>query len=252
MCIAALAFAAHPRWALVVAANRDEFHARPALPLARWADAPQIIAGRDAEAGGTWLGVNEAAERLVLVTNRRTGQPPHAAAPSRGALVRALLDGADPLAVPLAGYNPCNLLVADAGGLVALESYPAERRRTLPPGLHGVSNGALDDVWPKTRTLVETLGGWLDGEAEPEALFAALADRTPRPAEPGAPGSEAMFNPVFIAGPVYGTRCSTLVLVDAAGHGRMFERRFAPTGAVVGASEIAFSFASGRPSPGRA
>ena len=240
MCIAALAFAAHPRWALVVAANRDEFHARPALPLARWADAPQIIAGRDAAAGGTWLGVNEAAGRLVLVTNRRTGEPPRADAPSRGALVRALLDGADPLAVPLAGYKPCNLLVADPGGLVALESYPTERRRTLPPGLHGVSNGALDDVWPKTRALVATLGGWLEGQAEPEALFAALADRTPLPAEPGAPGAEAMFNPVFIAGPVYGTRCSTLVLVDAQGQGRILERRFAPTGEAVGESEVRF------------
>jgi uncharacterized protein with NRDE domain len=251
MCIAALAWHAHPRWALVVAANRDEFHARPALPLARWADAPQIIAGRDAAAGGTWLGVNDTAGRLVLVTNRRTGQPPRADAPSRGALVRALLDGADPLGVPLAGYNPCNVLVAGAGGLVALESYPAERRHPRAPGLHGVSNGALDDVWPKTRALVETLGGWLDGDANPEDLFAALADRTPRPAQPGAPGAEAMFNPVFIAGPVYGTRCSTLVLVDAEGHGRMLERRFSPTGAAVGESEITFGFASDRPAPRR-
>lgn len=246
MCIAALAWAAHPRWQLVVAANRDEFHARPALPLTRWADAPGIIAGRDGEAGGTWLGVNEGSgkggARLVLVTNRRTGTPPRADAPSRGALVRALLDGADPLAEPLAGYNPCNLLVAEPGGLVALESYPGTRRRVLAPGIHGVSNGALDEVWPKTRALVDRLRDWLDGEADPEALFAALADRTPRPAAPGEPGAEAMFNPVFIEGPVYGTRCSTLVLVDADGHGRMLERRFSPTGEAVGESELGFSW----------
>ena len=92
MCIAALAFAAHPRWALVVAANRDEFHARPALPLARWADAPQIIAGRDAEAGGTWLGLTEAG-RLTLVTNFRVDgfpRPDHAIPPARFAGYRML------------------------------------------------------------------------------------------------------------------------------------------------------------------
>ena len=242
MCIAAVAWRAHPRWQLVVAANRDELHTRPALPLARWADAPGIIAGRDTEAGGTWLGVNEALARLVLVTNRRTDEPPRADAPSRGALVRALLDGADPLAVPLAGYNPCNLLVAGADGLVALESHPDARRRLLPPGVHGVSNGALDAVWPKTRALVETLRGWLDGEADPEALFAVLADRTPRPARPGEPGAEAMFNSVFIEGPVYGTRCSTLVMVDAKGQARMRERRFSPTGEAVGESAVDFSW----------
>jgi uncharacterized protein with NRDE domain len=242
MCIAALAFAAHPRWQLVVAANRDEFHARPALPLARWADAPDIIAGRDAAAGGTWLGVNEALARLVLVTNRRTDAPPRTDAPSRGALVRALLDGADPLAEPLAGYNPCNLLVADPAGLAALESHPAARRRALPPGVHGVSNGALDAVWPKTRALVNTVTGWLDGDGDPEVLFNALADRTPRPASPGEPGAEALFSPVFIAGPVYGTRCSTLVTVDARGHGRMRERRFSPAGEAVGESEFDFDW----------
>ncbi|MBS0255710.1 MAG: NRDE family protein [Proteobacteria bacterium] len=243
MCIAAVAWLAHPRWRLVVAANRDEFHARPAAPLARWADDPAILAGRDLLAGGTWLGVNEATARLVLVTNRRTEAEPHADAPSRGELVRALLDGADPLTEPLAAYNPCNLLVAGPDGLVALENHPAERRAVLAPGIHGVSNGAFAPPWPKTRALCAALEHWLTGPAaDPEPLFAALADRTPRPAVPGEAGAEAMFTPVFIARPDYGTRASTVVLIGADGAGHMIERRWAAGGEPAGTSEAGFTW----------
>ena len=95
MCIAVLAWQAHPRWQLVVAANRDEYHARPAAPLARWDDGSGIIAGKDLTGGGTWLGVQEAG-RLVLITNFRVARYPEPGRPSRGALVTGLLTGSDP------------------------------------------------------------------------------------------------------------------------------------------------------------
>ena len=241
MCIATLAWQAHPRWKLVALANRDELHARPAAPLARWADQPGLIAGRDLQSGGTWLGVSEGvAPRFVLVTNHRAEGFPQPDRPSRGALVTDLLHGADPQTVPLAAYNPCNLFAASPGALWLLTNHPIERTE-LAPGLHGLSNGRYAPPWPKTRALTAALTRWLETDAEAtEPLFTALADETMPPAIRGESGPESPFSAVFIRNPAYGTRCSTLVLIDHHGAGTIIERRFGTGGEPSGETAIEF------------
>lgn len=245
MCIAAIAWDAHPHWRLVVAANRDESHDRPTAPLARWNDGSGIIAGRDLRSGGTWLGLTEGtgqSGRFALVTNFRVpGQLPDPARPSRGALVTALLVGTDPEQVPLGAYNPCNLLVANPSAAEFLASHPAPLRLPLTPGIHGLSNGPLDPPWLKTRRLSAALTDWL-GAPTPDfaPLFAALLDRTPTETELSGAGPDPVFSSIFIANPAYGTRCSTIVAIDRAGNGRIIERSFGPDGHA--AAEVALDF----------
>lgn len=238
MCVAALGWAAHPRWRLVVAANRDEFHARPTAPLAIWDNG--VIAGRDLEAGGTWLGVNEAG-RFALVTNFRLPGYPKPGLASRGGLVVDwLLGQPDPDAAQL---NPFHLLRIGPDGASHLSNQPRPTSTPLDPGLHGVSNGHLDQPWLKTQRLTGAVAAWLAaGSADPEGLFAALADETPLPPEADSEGPEAPFSPVFIRNAVYGTRCSTVVLIDAAGQGQIIERRFNPDGNASGDTRLAFTW----------
>ncbi|MFM2302423.1 MAG: hypothetical protein RLZZ84_2159 [Pseudomonadota bacterium] len=239
MCVAAIAWAAHPRWQLVAIGNRDEFHARPTAPLAQWDTG--IIAGRDLEGGGTWLGV--APRRFALVTNYRVDGFPKPHLATRGALVTNWLTG-QPLG-DLAGMNPFNLLAVGPQEAAHLSNHPAPAHTPLTPGIHGMSNGGFDDRWGKTLRLEAALGEWLDRGDDPQALFAALADRTPdRAADPAADpaGPAPEFSGVFIANPVYGTRCSTVVLIDRAGHGTISERRFAADGRETGVSTIRFDW----------
>lgn len=233
MCVAAAAFRAHPRWRLVVIGNRDEFHERPTAPLAQWPNG--VIAGRDLQAGGTWLGVN-AAGRFALVTNLRVdGYPlPHLA--SRGALVTDWLAGHEPAAPET--MNPFNLFMADPHTAWHLTNHPEVRRLPLAPGIHGLSNGPHEKPWAKTRALEAALAGWLEADNEdPARLFAALANRTELP----GPGPDAPFSPVFIRNPLYGTRCSTVLLIAADGAARIIERRFDSGGVTTGETEIAFT-----------
>jgi uncharacterized protein with NRDE domain len=248
MCLVALALDAHPRWRLVIAANRDEYHERPAAPLARWPDSPGMIAGRDLRSGGTWLGVREGdgEARVVFVTNYRVPGFPQADRPSRGGLVTALLDGAAPETIPIMPYNPFSLVVIAPGGAHLLANHPVERRTALALGIHGVSNGAFDAPWPKTRQLNGDLAHWLEGPAQDFApLFAALAAETPAPPpsphwDPHSPDPEPRLSPVFIRNALYGTRCSTILAIDAEGHGTIIERRFSPAGEAEGDTAIPF------------
>jgi len=233
MCVAAAAHRAHPRWRLVVIGNRDEFHQRPTAPLARWEN--NVIAGRDLEAGGTWLGVAENG-RVALVTNLRVeGYPqPHLA--SRGALVTDWLAGRQPAAP--ATMNPFNLFYADAETAWHLSNHPQPLRRALAPGIHGLSNGAHDDPWAKTRALEAALADWIEaGEDDTALLLGALRDET----ELHGPGPEPRFSSVFIRHPLYGTRCSTVVTIDSGGQGRIFERRFKADGSIAGETDLAFT-----------
>lgn len=232
MCVAAMAFRAHPRWRLVVAANRDEFHERPTAPLARWESG--VIAGRDLQAGGTWLGVAETGH-AALVTNLRVEGYPQPQLASRGTLVTDWLEGCEPEA--LLTMNPFNLFLADKDAAWLLTNHPAAERRSLEPGIHGLSNSAIDTPWAKTRALQEAVGRWLEaGDDDPAQLFAALRDEQELP---GA-GPEARFSSVFIRNQAYGTRCSTVVMIDAEGYGRVIERRFGATGADAGETDLSF------------
>lgn len=233
MCVAAVAFAAHPRWRLVVIANRDEFHERPTAPLSRWKNG--VMAGRDLQAGGTWLGVAENGH-VALVTNLRVDGYPQAHLASRGALVTEWLAGREPAS--LETMNPFNLFHANVHAAWHLSNHPAPLRRALAPGIHGLSNGAHDEPWAKTRALEAALGPWLAaGNANLVPLLAALRDETELPEK----GPEPRFSPVFIRNPLYGTRCSTVVTIDSAGNGRMFERRFDAEGADTGETELTFT-----------
>lgn len=231
MCVAAIAWAAHPRWRLVAIGNRDEFRARATAPLAAWDNG--IIAGRDLEAGGTWLGVHPAG-RFALVTNLRTPGYPRAELASRGALVTDGLLGRPPQPVP--ARNPFNLWLADGHALRFASNHPKWTEHDLQPGVHGLSNGARGDRWFKTARLEDALAAWLERDQPVERLFDALRDETPQ-----SPDPEDAFSPVFIAGPTYGTRCSTVVLVDNEGRGRIIERSFDASAALTG--EVALDFA---------
>lgn len=244
MCVAAIAFNAHPRWPLVAIGNRDEFHARPAAPLALWEDGSGILAGRDLQSGGTWLGVSDA--RFVLITNRRGFGEPEPDKVSRGELVTVLLAGGDPADLELDMFNAFNVVVADRGEARFLTNRPDPLRTALPHGIYGLSNGALDEPWPKTLYLKSALTDWLaNADAGMDPLFAALACEDPGaiglpPRDPSDITIEAAETPPFIRRPVYGTRCSTVVTVDGQGHGRIAERRFDSDGMLTGESELAF------------
>jgi uncharacterized protein with NRDE domain len=239
MCVAAIAWRAHPRWRLVAIGNRDEFHDRPAAPLARWDDGSGIIAGRDLRGGGTWLGVTPAG-RFALVTNFRVPGYPRPGLASRGGLVTGWLAG-EPLP-DTAALNPFNLCLADGEAAQVVTNHPLPESHALTPGVHGLSNGAFARQWPKTRQLCAALADWLGRDADdPEPLFAALRAETPLAAKSAdEDGPDAPFSPVFIRNPEYGTRCSTVVTIDHQGMGMIEERSFDPEGRPAGRQSIAF------------
>ena len=237
MCVAALAWNAHPRWRLVVVANRDEFHARPTAPLSLWDDG--TLAGRDLRAGGTWLGAN-AAGRFALVTNHRVEGYPKPDRLSRGGLVTGWLNGVG--LGDTAAMNPFNLLCAGPEGLHFVTNWPSEDR-VLADGVHGISNGPFDRPWPKAQRLCGALTGWLDTGKDFSPLFAALHDETAREAvDRHDTDPEPRLSGVFIRDSVYGTRCSTVIAVDAQGKGRIIERRFDSDGETDGETELRFDW----------
>jgi uncharacterized protein with NRDE domain len=252
VCLLVLAWAVHPRYRLVVAANRDEYHERPAAPLERWAESPHIIAGRDLRAGGTWLGL-DAARRFGVVTNFRELQRPRPAAPSRGGLIPQYLGGTAGardffarLEGAAEGYSGFNLLLADGGSLWYGSNRAVPFARALPPGIYGLSNELLDTPWPKLVRVKTRFQAWLaqaDGTAA--GLFALLADRTQSPQSDGHASTgglprewERVLSAPFVLHPAYGTRCSTVVLAEADGALLLAERRFDSAGEPSGASEF--------------
>jgi len=251
MCVVALAWNTHPRWRLLLIGNRDEAYARPSASLAHWVDAPDMLAGRDLEAGGTWMGVH-ASGRAAVVTNVRDPRAAHDRA-SRGLLVSDFLRGrdsakrhAEAMEVAAVRYRPFNLLLFDRASACFVSNHPQVRARELTPGLHGLSNGDLDAAWPKVRRANAALQSWLDANGEDfEPLFAALADEMPAPdAELPDTGIglelERRVSPPFVRGAVYGTRATTLIAMDYHGSGRIIERRFGPQGVPQGQTALHF------------
>jgi uncharacterized protein with NRDE domain len=250
MCLAVIALDAHPHYALVIAANRDEFHARAAQP-AHWWDRG-VLAGRDEAGGGTWFGMTRNG-RWALVTNFREGIPRDPAAPSRGALVlEALQSMESPLecaahfTVDGSRYHGFNLLVGDLWPRCAYVSNRASGARAIASGLIGLSNHLLETPWPKVTQSKSRLAKALAGDGDLiESVFALLADRTPAPAAslPSTGVSEQwerVLSPAFIVTPSYGTRCSTVVVADKSGGVRFVERSFDAAGTITG--EAAFEF----------
>jgi uncharacterized protein with NRDE domain len=252
MCLAAFALNAHPRFPLVIAANRDEFFARAAAPMAWWqAGGVELLAGRDLSAGGTWFGLTTTG-RLALLTNVREPGRQIVDAPSRGALVvdwlTSRLDAPDFAASLRPGYNGFNLVTAD---LVQDRwhwlSNRAVEPQALAAGIHALSNAALDTPWPKATGLKRALARALDGATSAEVLagelLAALADTTITPdAELPDTGvglaRERLLSPRFVRMPdparpdvaLYGTRCSTVLVREAGGATTLVERSVSADG----------------------
>ncbi len=237
MCLILFAYGIHPRYRLILAANRDEFYARPSAAAAFWDDAPNLLAGRDLQDGGTWLGITRRG-RFAALTNYRDPASLRAEAPSRGRLVGDYLRGraapADYLDEIRSGahaYNGFNLLVGDAHSLHWFSNRG--RSVSLSPGLYGLSNHLLDTPWPKVERGKAGLAALLDRGGDPEAedMLTLLADRT-RPADADLPDTgvglewERVLSSIFITSPVYGTRSSTVLKVGRNGDVAFWERNY--------------------------
>jgi len=236
MCLAVIAYAAHPRFALVVAANRDEFHARPTSAAHWWPD-NGMLAGRDERALGTWFGITRQG-RYAFVTNVREPGRNDPAAPSRGELVPRMLQ--DHASIDASGaallrdarrYNGFNLI----GGDMASARYLSNRNvcpLAIRDGVHGLSNAALDDPWPKVVRTRAALARWCAaGSADPSPLWDALGDRATAddarlPATGISRERERLLSAAFIVDPTYGTRSSTLLTITRDGMATFVERSF--------------------------
>lgn len=238
MCLILFAYQTHPGYKLVLAANRDEFYVRPTAQAGFWDDAPNVLAGRDLKAGGTWLGVTKAG-RFAAVTNyreRKTGNP---VSTSRGKLVSGYLAGTLPpdaylqeVAAEGHLYRGFNLIAGDPDAL-GYYSNREGRMRPLEPGIYGLSNHVLDTPWPKVRTGKDRLAEILStSDFSIEALFGLLTDET-RAGDDALPDTgvgleiERMLSSRFIKSETYGTRSSTVLLIDYENRVRFIERTFA-------------------------
>lgn len=241
MCLIYIAYRVDPFYRLVVAANRDEYHQRPAAPAAWWDGEAGILAGRDLQAGGTWMGITRGG-RFAAITNYRDPARHRADAASRGHLVSGFLGGKDPALDYLAQvahegerYNGFSLLVHD-GATLGFYSNRGGDPEVVAPGVHGLSNHLLDEPWPKVEEgKLDLLGMLARGASTPAGLLGLLDRREPA-ADRALPDTgvgsarERALSPRFILGSHYGTRCSTVIMVDADGEVLFRERSFDAAG----------------------
>lgn len=244
MCLLAVAYHQHPEAPLIVVSNRDEYYARPTGAMHWWDDAP-ILAGRDLQANGTWMGVTRSG-RFAAITNYRNvpagGKTPDRPL-SRGNLVKDFLcaeeaagQWAGDIRPTLAGYGEFNLLVHDGHELLYLNNYHDEVARKLEPGFYALSNGLLDSSWPKVDYAREGLRASLERAAHIEdSVISELLDNLalqqtyaphllPRTGVP--PEWEEILSSPFIVAPGYGTRASTVLVMYASGEVKAVERNF--------------------------
>ncbi|MFW6157464.1 MAG: NRDE family protein [Balneolaceae bacterium] len=235
MCLIAFAYKTHPVYELVFAANRDEFYSRPTRPAKFWGTDPDMLAGKDLEAGGTWMGINTLGE-FAAVTNFRDMSNVMNNVPTRGKLVTEYLIRPENTETYLqqihkdAGrYNGFNLL---AGTVDRLWYYSNAKRNitAVDPGIHGLSNHLLNTSWVKVERARQALATELKKEMiTGEELFELLKDDRPAP-DDALPDTGLTFeiekavSPVFIKTEKYGTRCSTILLIDKQGHVTFEER----------------------------
>ena len=238
MCLVLFAYQIHPEFPLILAANRDEFYARPSRPLSYWKDAPHVLAGRDLQGKGTWLGVTRRG-KIAALTNYRDPASRIDGAPSRGALVADFLKGVDTVESyfdSIAGkkdrYNGFNLIAGHVGRLLYYANQRGEVRE-IAPGFYGLSNHLLDTPWPKLQKAKARFKDLLrdGGQVDPDRIFKILADRT-RPPDSLLPDTgvgkrrERFLSSIFIAGRRYGTRNSSVLCIKHTGKVTFSERNF--------------------------
>lgn len=243
MCLIFCAYETHPVYRVVIAANRDEFYDRPTAPAAFWDDAPDLLAGRDLKEGGTWLGITGSG-RIAALTNYRT--PFYRASfslkedvPSRGLIVSNFLRGGgkpveyiQKLTPGADRYNDFSIILIDQSQICYFSNCGGQLQN-LSPGIYGLSNHLLNTPWPKVergRKALESLLSKND-RPSPEAIFDILADKS-RPDDKLLPDTgvglewERILSPMFIESPIYGTRSSTVLLIDRENNVTFIERVF--------------------------
>ena len=248
MCLIAFAWKAHPDYPLIVAANRDEWHDRPASPARWWEDQPDILAGRDLKAGGTWLGISRRG-RFAALTNFRDPSDRKSDAPSRGQLVSDFLAGTASvhdylcqLQVMAPLYQGFNLLVGDGDVLQYFSSRTGEIL-VVPPGVHALSNHTLNEPWPKVELAKSALAAALQAEMPEDARKLAVYDflsNDSRATDEQLPDTgvglewERALSPALIVTEKYGTRCSTMLSIARGGAVTFEERSRDQRGMVTG------------------
>ncbi len=255
MCLILFAHGAHPDYPLVIAANRDEYYARPSAKAQFWQDQPQILGGRDLECMGTWLGVTRRG-RFAALTNFRDPRERKTDAPTRGKLVSEFLasereprEYLEEVATVARRYNGFNLLAGDADSVFYFSSRAASLQQ-VPPGIHGLSNHLLDTPWPKVARGKARLQAVLAEEPNTEALLDLLHDREPaRESELPDTGvgveMERKLSPALIVSEKYGTRASTAVLFGGDGSVSFTERTILPGGDIGATVSLRFSLERG-------
>ena len=240
MCLILFLYDQRPDFELILAANRDEFYDRPTAPLSFWNDVPAVLAGRDLKGKGTWLGITKNG-RIAAITNFREPALFNPDAPSRGLLVSDYLTGTKAPEIYLKHikaigyrYNGFNLLLGDRNGLYYY-SNKTDKIKGLKPGLYGLSNHLLDTPWPKVEKGKMGLKNLAAGKKQinTDDLFSLLADRSVAP-DSRLPDTgidlnwERMLSPLFITSDIYGTRSSSLILIDKSHEVSFTERSFIP------------------------
>ena len=263
MCLLLCAWGAHPDLDLIVAANRDEYHQRPTAPAAWWMPDEQIAGGRDLQGGGSWLALHRAGRFAALTNVRGAWAPP--GAPSRGGLVAGFLQGglscadyAQQVLTACTAYAGFNLLLGDLGlaghpaGLHHLSNTPVPRHEQLPPGIHAMSNGTLNEPWPKLARakarfaqIVQHAGPVLPGHLRLDALalVSLLRDDAVAPDHhlptTGVPLHwERLLSAIFVKSPTYGTRCSTIAMLRAEGGGALCELSYDAEGSATSQTAV--------------
>jgi uncharacterized protein with NRDE domain len=257
MCLIALGWRAHPAYRLIVAANRDEYFGRPSAAADFWDDHRTVLAGRDLEAGGTWLGITLEG-RFAALTNYRNPAERKTGVPSRGALVSDFLAGkagpseyAKEVEKGAMSYNGFSLLVGDADSLWFVSNRGGRRLR-VEPGVHGLSNHLLDTPWPKVERAKARFAEQLKKPFDPAAAFAMLGD-TERAASAELPSTgvsleleERLSAIRILAAGGYGTRCSTVLCFTNDGRVEFHERSYREDGGVGGTVSYRMTLSGGK------
>ena len=226
MCLLLLAVREHPDYKLVLAANRDEYYDRPTAAAAFWDEAPHLVAGKDLRAGGTWLGITKQG-RIAAITNYRDPSTDKSKAPSRGKLVTGFLLGQESptrflekLTQDKDRYNGFNLIIGENDQLFWF-SNRGDGAEKLSPGIYGLSNRLLDTPWPKVTRSKETMARLISEQKNPSSgklfqmlLDPTIADDNQLPDTGVGTAWERILSPIFITSPKYGTRSSTIILID--------------------------------------
>ncbi len=258
MCLLLFSYLNHPKYRLVLAANRDEFYNRPTAPLGIWQDCPEVVAGRDLEQMGTWMGVT-ATGRFAAITNFRAPHLLRSNAPSRGHLVSDYLAGDIPpedylkQLLPVADqYNGFNIIVGNSVQLYYFSNHEGSIRR-IETGIHGLSNHLLNKPWFKVERGKEGLARILQECEDPPdtSLLTLLQDQTAAqddclPDSGVGHAWEKVLSPIFIASPEYGTRSSSVLKIDLKGRIRISEYTWETNGQAPQKKEVhRFSIADG-------